>query len=189
MGVKSVPLGSLGLNGLLQLQAQQVDVSKELRGLGRADLISYVEKTKPGEKGVATTMRAPGNKYNVSPKDQRTEDNIVFDSKLERAAYVMLRDRGVDFDLHPVYELQEKFTDVLGEKHRAIAYEADFLIRDGKGGEYIVDMKGMETPEFRLKRKLFLFKYQKSLYCFKTVGGLLTLILEKGAAKKEHNAS
>lgn len=177
MGVKSVPLGSLGLNGLLQLQKQNVDVSKELRGLGREDLIAFTDVGKAIQ-SVQGVPHSPVNKYHVSPKEMRTEDGITFDSKLERAAYVLLRDRGVDFDIHPRFDLQDKFTDTAGNHIRAIVYEADFLIRGGIDGEYICDMKGMCTPEFLVKRKLFMHKYKRQIHCQKNIPSFLTFLIE-----------
>jgi hypothetical protein len=180
MGVKSVPLGSLGLNALLQLQCQQVDVSKQLRGLGRADLITFMEGPKPS----VSDNSVPFNKYHVSAKDMRTADGVVFDSKLELQAYVMLRDHRVAFEIHPRFELQAKFVDAAGKKFRAIVYEADFWIRDTKGGDYIIDMKGVKTREFITKEKLFTAKYHKPIYCMKSIGELLTWLLEKQIWKR-----
>jgi len=38
---------------------------------------------------------------------------------------------------------------------RAIAYEADFKYVDASGCVIVEDVKGIETPVFRLKRNMF----------------------------------
>lgn len=40
-----------------------------------------------------------------------------------------------------------------------IAYAADFLVMYAEGENRVIDAKGYETPEFRLKRKLFRERY------------------------------
>jgi hypothetical protein len=64
--------------------------------------------------------------------------------------------------VHPRYELQPAFTDASGKKHRAIVYEADFEYEDRSDVVWRVrveDVKGAETQVFKIKRKMFLFKY------------------------------
>lgn len=94
-------------------------------------------------------------------------DGHKFDSKLEANIYKRIRELGLPCMLQPSYELQEKFK--FG-KHtiRPISYIADFcVIIDGM--QYIIDAKGMETPVFKLKRKLFMHKYNKDIVCIKSV--------------------
>ena len=102
-------------------------------------------------------MRRSFNKYGVSPKEARTSDGIVFASKWEKEAYEIIRDRiGIsNFSLQPSYELQEKFRDVDGKAIRAIKYNADFLLFE----THIVDTKGFETDVFKMKEKMFKFKF------------------------------
>lgn len=105
------------------------------------------------------------SKYN----NQRvTEDGYTFDSKAEWRRYRELKVLVVageitDLEIHPVYELQPKFTRK-GKTIRAIKYEADFryrergviVLEDVKGGR---DGKGTRTQVFDLKSKLLIFKY------------------------------
>jgi hypothetical protein len=57
----------------------------------------------------------------------------------------------------PRFELQPKF-EKRGVKYRNIEYRADFQYT--KNGNIVVeDSKGFRTPEFRLKQKMFEFKY------------------------------
>jgi hypothetical protein len=100
------------------------------------------------------------NKYNAK---QVTLDGFKFDSKLEASEYARLSieqmaGRIDGLRVHPSFELQAAFTDNTGRKHRAIHYEADFCyVQDGS--IKVVDTKGVKTPVFRLKEKLFRAKY------------------------------
>ena len=86
-------------------------------------------------------------------------DWIKFDSKLEWLYYEYLKDLWVKFEVHPKYELQEKFVG-MSENIRAINYIADFSFFMWET-EFVIDIKGMPTPEAKLKRKLFMYKYPK----------------------------
>ena len=83
-------------------------------------------------------------------------DGIVFASKAEAKRYgdlKLLVQAGKITDL----ELQPKF-DLFGEGHTKIcSYRADFQYTDVKTRRRVVeDVKGMKTPVYRLKAKLFL---------------------------------
>lgn len=95
---------------------------------------------------------------------QKTEvDGIVFDSKKESKDYLQLKhleDCGVIKNLRRQvsFELQPKYTNNKGEHIRAINYVADFVYeQDGK--TIVRDTKGVKTDVFKLKRKLFEYKY------------------------------
>ena len=90
-------------------------------------------------------------------------DGITFDSRDESLYYQALKDmkeNGLikDFELQPVFELQEKFTKD-NKKYRPITYIADFRVINNDGSFYVVDVKGMLTTEFKIKMKLFNYKY------------------------------
>jgi len=92
-----------------------------------------------------------------------TVDNIVFDSKAEADYYVELKllkraKKIKDFDLQPEYVLVEPFKKN-GKTFRAVKYIADFLVTNLDGSEEVVDVKGMATPVYRLKKTLFESKY------------------------------
>ena len=99
-------------------------------------------------------------KYN----NKKTEiDGIVFDSKDESLYYQMLKNMKAnglikDFELQPKFILQEGF-EKDNKKYRAIHYIADFKVINNDGSAYIVDIKGMLTTEFKIKLKLFNYKY------------------------------
>ena len=116
------------------------------------------------------------NKYNVSPKQERTVDGVVFDSKWECKAYLLLKSMlGKDsFELSPVYELQPSFK--FGSKTiRAIKYIGDFLIKYN-GEEYVVDTKGMETDVFKIKEKMFKHKFDKEIIKLKRASQLVDFV-------------
>lgn len=67
--------------------------------------------------------------------------------------------------MQPKYELQEKFK-INGKSIRAINYVADFLVIDGEN-EIVIDAKGLVTPMFKLKEKMFKYKYGKEILLIK----------------------
>ena len=103
------------------------------------------------------------NKYRVSPKAQRTIDGITFASKLEKKRYcelVLLLKAKEIFNLvmQKKYILQEKF-EKNGVKYREISYVSDFEYTTKELKLVIEDCKGMKTPEYIIKKKLFEYKY------------------------------
>lgn len=108
--------------------------------------------------------RSP-NKYNA----QKVEiDGVTFDSKKEARRYLQLKALAAageisGLELQPEFELLPAFRDVSGKKHRAIKYRADFRYRDNNGSIVIEDTKGHETAVFKLKRKMFLHRYDYEL--------------------------
>ena len=84
-----------------------------------------------------------------------------FDSKFESKIYEILRDdpRVTILDIHPRYLLQEKYQTKDKRKIRAIEYVSDFLI-DVEWDIYVLDAKGRETTDFKIKRKIFEYRYQ-----------------------------
>ena len=111
-----------------------------------------------------------GNKY----KNEKVEfGGIKFDSKRERDRYMVLKDaerRGVISEL----KCQPKFTLIPAQYHEeakqlktkvkmvkkcdflAITYTGDFqYVKDGK--VVVEDVKGMVTPEYKLKEKMMAY--------------------------------
>jgi len=89
-------------------------------------------------------------------------DGYSFSSKLEAKHYnelkLLLRAGYISaLTLQKAFILQDKFKHD-GKTERAITYICDFYyIKDGK--EYAIDSKGFKTEVYKIKRKLFLFKY------------------------------
>lgn len=96
------------------------------------------------------------NREHKYKAQKATEDGIKFDSKLERNCYLVLRDSGLEYSLQESFQIQEGFKDE-GKAIRGITYKSDFVIKHN-GNIFILDSKGMLTPEFKLKRKLLLYR-------------------------------
>lgn len=119
-----------------------------------------------------TKQTSTRSKYNAK---KVVIDNIKFDSKAEAAYYQQLKllkmtGEVVSFDLQPEFILQDSFVKN-GKKYHAIKYRADFLVRYKDGHEELIDVKGMLTNEFILKRKLFEMRYMQSIKCVKLKSG------------------
>lgn len=97
-----------------------------------------------------------------------TIDGITFDSKAEARRYAdlkLLERAGEirDLKLQPGFELLPSFRDKSGTLHRSIKYVADFRYVEVQTGQTIVeDVKGMETREFKMKRKMLLSRYPET---------------------------
>lgn len=104
-----------------------------------------------------------------------TINNITFDSLDESRFYLRLleeireKDDIVKFEMQVPFELVPSYTKN-GHKIRRMDYVADFLIYYKDGHKDVVDVKGIETEVFKLKKKLFEYRYKDlSLTCYKYV--------------------
>ena len=80
-------------------------------------------------------------------------EGIKFDSLMELKYYKSLLEDGVcksDIKIHPKFVLFDKVKDNKGKTLRQITYIADFQV-----GNIVVDVKGFETPVFKLKEAIF----------------------------------
>lgn len=92
-----------------------------------------------------------------------TVDGILFDSKEESYYYEYLKQQKakseiINFELQPKYELLPAFRKD-GKLSRAITYTPDFIIYHNDGSEELIDIKGMETQQGNMRRKMFDHKY------------------------------
>lgn len=95
------------------------------------------------------------NKYG---NEKRQFNGITFDSVAEMKRYIVLSDmekKGeiTNLRMQVPFELLPGFT-INGHKQRAIKYVADFVYLDPEGIQHVEDVKGVETKEYILKRKL-----------------------------------
>ena len=95
-------------------------------------------------------------------------DGIRFDSKTEAKFYDKLKmDKAkgliINFELQPQYIIQPKFINSFGKKIQAIILKADFLIYELDNTLTVIDIKGMATPEAKMKRKMFQYVYPKEI--------------------------
>ena len=102
--------------------------------------------------------------YNKYKNKKTMVDGIKFDSEMESHYYIYLKQlkeigEVVDFVLQPTYLLQEGF-DLNGKRIRPITYKADFKVIYKDGHEEVIDVKGKLTEEFKIKRKMLLYKYR-----------------------------
>jgi len=94
---------------------------------------------------------------------KKTVDDITFDSTMEANYYEYLKaekaaGRVLYFELQPEYQLLDSYVKY-GRKIRGIKYIADFLVVYADETEIVIDVKGRETDDFKLKRKMFDAKY------------------------------
>ena len=102
--------------------------------------------------------------YNKYKNKKTTIDGFKFDSEMESHYYLYLKQlkeigEVVDFVLQPTYLLQEGFN-LNGKRIRPITYKADFKIIYKDGHEEVIDVKGKLTEEFKIKRKMLLYRYR-----------------------------
>lgn len=98
-------------------------------------------------------------KYNAS---KVTVDGIKFDSRREANRYLKLKELELSGEITDLQrqvriEIQPSFKHK-GKTIRAIHYIADFTYRDSSGIIHIEDSKGFKTPEYKLKKKLLLYR-------------------------------
>ena len=115
-----------------------------------------------------TYKKLLGNSIDVKQNKYKNKkviyDDIKFDSNREMAYYIklkMLEEKGIikDLELQKSFELQPSFK-LNGKTYKKITYRADFSyvsVQDNK--IHIVDTKGFRTDVYKLKRKMFAYKY------------------------------
>lgn len=107
-------------------------------------------------------------KFHVAPREERTFNGIVFDSKAEMRRYkelCLLQKAGEIKELacQPKYLLLEGFTRG-SQKYEPIYYYGDFIYYDVKKKRKVVeDVKGVETDVFKIKHKLMAFRHNIEL--------------------------
>lgn len=108
------------------------------------------------------------NKYHA----QKTElDGITFDSRKEANRYALLKQQerfGLISNLkrQVSFELQPGYTNNQGKKIRPITYVADFVYNES-GEKVVEDVKGSKktlTDSYKIKRKLFEYKYPEYIF-------------------------
>ena len=102
------------------------------------------------------------NKYH---NKKASVDNIKFDSIKESKRYNQLKilekaNLISELELQKKFELQPSYINNKGEKIRAIYYIADFYYYDELKNKYIVeDTKGYRTEVYKVKKKIFEYKF------------------------------
>lgn len=94
---------------------------------------------------------------------------IKFDSKKEMQRYKELEllestDYICNLELQKKFLIQEGYTNAKGKKIRPIYYIADFYYFDLLKDKWVVeDTKGVRTEVYKLKKKLFEYKYNLTI--------------------------
>lgn len=96
-------------------------------------------------------------------------NGITFDSIKEKNRYIelkLLERAGLIKDLKLQYEFELQPAFIINEKKiRKISYIADFYYFDNKLNDYVVeDTKGMRTDVYKIKKKVFEYKYKREIY-------------------------
>lgn len=103
-------------------------------------------------------------KYNKYNNKKVEYDGYKFDSKKEAEFYKKLKalqkaGKIKKIEVHPKFELQPSFKKN-GKTYRAINYYADFLVYYSDGITKLYDTKGKRTEVYKIKKKLFEYKYK-----------------------------
>ncbi len=91
-------------------------------------------------------------------------DGIKFDSAKEANYYLkfsLMQEAGIikDLELQKKFILQKGYT-LNGKRYREISYKADFCYISTTDDKYhVIDVKGFKTDVYKLKKKLFEYKY------------------------------
>ena len=102
------------------------------------------------------------SKYNVGKKSTRTYNGLVFQSKNEMKRYrelLLLQKSGAitDLQLQTPFVLLDNYVKN-GKKIQGVKYNADFTYYEN--GNYVVeDVKGVKTDVYKIKKKLFEYRY------------------------------
>ena len=117
------------------------------------------------------TKLKKANKYNAR---KTTVCGHEFDSKREAEVYLeLLADKQagkvVRIAFQPSYTLLEAFTDNTGKRQQPITYTADFFVTYADGHAEVIEVKGMRTRDYLLRKKLFLHMMRDTDIIFREV--------------------
>ncbi len=113
------------------------------------------------------------NKYKVAPEEERTYNGTVYHSKAESTyaaqADMLLRSRDI-------LGWKRQVTFQLGPDNNTTV---DFVTTD-RHGEYVVEVKGFETPEFKKVKKLWKKYGPMAMHIMKRVGNRWQVSILRG---------
>jgi len=124
-----------------------------------------------------------GQIVKITKENKGNLSGIKFDSKMEAEYYLVLLEKqkkGLieEIRLQPRFTLQDGFM-YQGKKVLEIAYVADFEVIYPDGRAEYIDVKGHEDAQFKIKHKMFKFRYpDHTLILMKKVmkfGGWITV--------------
>ncbi len=111
------------------------------------------------------------NKYNAR---KTTVCGHTFDSKREAEIYLGLLSQKqageiVRIGFQPSYTLLAGFKDNTGKKQRPITYTADFFVAYADGRNEVIEVKGVRTRDYLLRKKMFLHMMRDTDIVFREV--------------------
>ena len=117
------------------------------------------------------TQRKKPNKYNAR---KTTVCGRTFDSRREAEVYLELlaqKQAGeiVRIGFQPSYTLLAGFKDNTGKNQKPITYTADFFVTYADGHSEVIEVKGVRTRDYLLRKKLFLHMMRKKDIFFREV--------------------
>ena len=117
------------------------------------------------------TQRKKANKYNAR---KTTVCGNTFDSRREAEIYLDLLSRKqagevLRIGLQPQYTLLEGFRDNTGKNQKPITYTADFFVTYADGHSEVIEVKGVRTRDYLLRKKLFLHMMRDTDIIFREV--------------------
>ena len=125
-------------------------------------------------KNVMRLLRAKGKKPNKYNARKTRICGRTFDSKREAEVYLeLLADKQagkvVRIAFQPSYTLLEGFTDNTGKRQKPITYTADFFVTYADGHAEVIEVKGVRTRDYMLRKKLFLHMMRETDIVFREV--------------------
>lgn len=117
-----------------------------------------------------TPCRKP-NKYHAR---KTTVCGRTFDSRREAEVYLELLAQKrageiVSIGFQPTYTLLAGFRDNQGNNQRPITYTADFFVTFADGHSEVIEVKGVRTRDYLLRKKLFLHMMRDKNIIFREV--------------------
>ena len=130
------------------------------------DLVKLKYKSTANNKPVAKKksiidINRPKSKYNAI---KTVIGNLKFDSKKEANYYLTLKAKRINGEirsikLQPEFLILRGFTLENGERIKGIKYVADFEVEYADGHKEIIDVKGVKTEAYKIKKKMLLDMY------------------------------
>lgn len=126
----------------------------------KSDGETVAKNTRNASKVILTT---DGRIVKLTKENKNQINGIKFDSKMEAEYYLELLEQQKqgfirEIRLQPRFVLQDAF-EHQGKKIQEIAYVADFEVIYQDGRVEYIDVKGHEDAQFKIKHKMFKFRY------------------------------
>ena len=132
--------------------------------LSEREANEIMRRRAPRDVAYAARIAARKNKPKYGNHKIESPDGMKFDSKAEYRRYCHLATlakakRITNLRRQVPYELVPPQVSPDGTKLRPVLYLADMVYIDGNGVEVVEDVKGVDTAEYRIKKKLMLERH------------------------------